>query len=48
MPLNRDRLARIEPFLKEVYLDSGRLPGTLVRSSTRARLSIRRSRALPT
>jgi len=31
MPLNRDRLARIDPFLKDVYLDSGRLPGTLVK-----------------
>ncbi|MBS3962603.1 MAG: beta-lactamase family protein [Sandarakinorhabdus sp.] len=31
MPLNRDLLARIEPFLKEAYLDSGRLPGALVK-----------------
>jgi len=31
MPLNRDRLDRIAPFLKETYLDSGRLPGVLVK-----------------
>ncbi len=31
MSLNPDRLARIAPFLKEVYLDSGRLPGALVK-----------------
>lgn len=31
MPLNRDRLGAIEGFLKTSYLDSGKLPGTLVR-----------------
>jgi CubicO group peptidase (beta-lactamase class C family) len=31
MPLNPDRLARIEGFLKSAYIDTGRLPGTLVR-----------------
>ena len=31
MPLNRERLGAIEGFLKTGYLDSGRLPGTLVR-----------------
>ncbi len=31
MPLNRDRLGAIESFLKTGYLDSGKLPGTLVR-----------------
>lgn len=31
MPLNTDRLARIEGFLQSAYLDSGRLPGTLLR-----------------
>jgi CubicO group peptidase (beta-lactamase class C family) len=31
MPLNPDRLARIEGFLKSAYIDTGRLPGTLLR-----------------
>jgi CubicO group peptidase (beta-lactamase class C family) len=31
MPLNARRLAAIDGFLKSAYLDSGRLPGTLVR-----------------
>ncbi|MGQ5701331.1 serine hydrolase domain-containing protein [Sandaracinobacteroides sp. A072] len=31
MPLNRDRLARIDSFLKEAYLDTNRLPCALVK-----------------
>lgn len=31
MPLNRERLGRIDAFLKQGYLDTGRLPGALVR-----------------
>lgn len=31
MPLNRDRLGRIDTFLKSAYLDSGRLPCALVK-----------------
>jgi CubicO group peptidase (beta-lactamase class C family) len=31
MPLNPDRLARIEGFLQSTYVDSSRLPGTLLR-----------------
>jgi CubicO group peptidase (beta-lactamase class C family) len=31
MPLNPDRLARIEGFLQSAYIDTGRLPGTLLR-----------------
>lgn len=31
MPLNTDRLARIEGFLQSAYIDTGRLPGTLLR-----------------
>jgi CubicO group peptidase (beta-lactamase class C family) len=31
MPLNRDRLGAIDGFLKSAYLDTGRLPGALVR-----------------
>jgi CubicO group peptidase (beta-lactamase class C family) len=31
MPLNTDRLARIEGFLQSAYIETGRLPGTLLR-----------------
>jgi CubicO group peptidase (beta-lactamase class C family) len=31
MPLNTDRLARIEGFLQSAYIDTGRLPGTMLR-----------------
>jgi CubicO group peptidase (beta-lactamase class C family) len=31
MPLNRDRLQQIDGFLKRTYLDSGRLPGAIVK-----------------
>ncbi len=31
MPLNRDRLRRIDAFLQQSYLDSGRLPGAVLK-----------------
>ncbi len=31
MPLNTDRLARIEGFLQSTYIDTGRLPGTMLK-----------------
>ncbi|TPE61092.1 beta-lactamase family protein [Sandaracinobacter neustonicus] len=38
MSLNRDRLQKIDGFLKSAYLDTGRLPGTIVRVQQRGEI----------